>query len=249
MQAVENWNMEIKKISVIIPTLNESGLLANTLTAVRQTSTLVPIEIIVVDGGSQDSTVEVAQAGADKILKAPDSSRGAQMHQGALDGSGDVFLFLHGDTCLPENWQACLIAAYRHVPVPVATAFRLGFNHDAWYYRMFAWGANARSGLFGIAHGDQALSVGRQPYLNSGGFPSVALMEEYFLGPALRAQGKVVLLDAVVTTSARRYEENGPFFNVIRNQFLTLLFYMGVSTKTLARFYQWSRKRKPEKPQ
>jgi rSAM/selenodomain-associated transferase 2 len=236
-----SYDVSTPKFSVIVPTLNEAARLETTLRSLRSNAAGHAVQIVVVDGGSSDATLEIARAAADVVLQtAP--GRGAQMHQGALAATGDVLLFLHADTQLPSNWPAVLTAAYRRSPAPVATAFRLRFDNDSWIYRVLEFGAHLRNLATGIAHGDQALSVNRGVYLNAGGFPSVPLMEEYFLGRALRTHGRTWILNATVMTSARRYEENGPLRNVFRNQILIFLLYLGVPVERLARFYQRTRK-------
>lgn len=228
-------------ISVVIPTLNEETHLGRTLAHLRKTSTQGKPEIIVVDGQSQDSTLSIANSLATQIITSKHRGRAQQMHEGALASSGDILLFLHADTHLPDNWQQILAEVYMSKSPPSATAFRMKFETDNWRYRFISWGARVRSRITGIPHGDQGIAVRREAYFQVGGFPSVPLMEEYYLGRKLRRFGRIETLPDVIVASTRRYTENGPLFNAFRNAFLIVLYYLGVSPAFLSKLYYWTR--------
>ena len=225
------------KISIIIPTLNEETYLKETLAFLRDSAGPDSVEIIVVDAGSHDATVSIAKRMADQVLSTQHSGRGTQMHEGALVATGELLLFLHADTRLPENWPAVLQAAWQSENPPVGTAFRLKFNRESFVYRLIAWGARMRSEITKIPHGDQGIAVSKEIYFRLGGFPPVPLMEEYYLGRKLLQAGEIRILPEVIVTSVRRYERNGPLLNAIRNTVLIIFHYLGASPATLARFY------------
>ena len=228
-----------KKISVIVPVYNEEDLILRQLERIRQSANDVALELIVVDGGSSDRTVERAKPLADEVLVSPRPGRAAQMHLGAQKSSGDLLFFLHADTLLPENWALILQNAFsRNGNSPAAAAFDLSFDSDRWPYRVIEGLARIRNRITGVPQGDQGLIVQREAYFGAGGFPDVPLMEEYFLLPELKKRGKVTIIEEAVRTSARRYERSGPFRNALKNIGITLAFFAGVSPEKLAKWYR-----------
>ncbi|MDE2489767.1 MAG: TIGR04283 family arsenosugar biosynthesis glycosyltransferase [Elusimicrobia bacterium] len=224
-------------VSVVIPTLNEGAGLEDCVERLRASASRDEVEIVVCDGGSADGTTAAARRLADRLVEAGGGGRANQMHRGALAANGELLLFLHADTRLPDGWLGLLRAAWSRAPRPGATAFRLGFDRDEPVYRLIAALGNLRSRWTGVPQGDQAVACRREEYLRVGGFPPVPLLEEYFLLPKLAALGPVVTLDARVATSARRYERNGPVFNALRNSLIVALFRLGVPPETLKRLY------------
>jgi len=227
------------KISIILPVFNEEKLIGETLKYLRETSPLQSMEIIVVDGGSSDHTMEAASPLADKLIHCNRKGRAVQMHQGALASTGDLLLFLHADTRLPQNWQTLMLHTWNgNSPRPAASAFLIKYDRSDWPYPLIQWSANVRSRWTGIPHGDQAITMLRETYFACGGFPEVPLMEEYLLFQQLRPFGSVRWLSSHVVTSSRRYASYGPLKAAIRNVLIVFLFYAGVSPQTLARYYK-----------
>lgn len=226
------------KISVIVPTRDEEENIGQAISHIKRSSDRDGIEIIVADGHSADRTVEVAQGIADKVIRASQAGRASQMQEGARAASGDLLLFLHADTTLPADWKEELTRAWSCREKPAATAFTLGFDSEGPFYRLIARAANLRTALTGVPHGDQAIAVNREAFLRIGGFPPVPLMEEYLLIAKLRPLGRIVILPGKVATSVRRYEKNGRLFNALRNAAITVLFYLGVPPRLLARLYR-----------
>jgi len=225
------------KISVVIPTRNEAVCIEGTLIRLRETAPAESIEVIVVDAASTDGTTDMARRLADIFLPATAAGRGAQLHQGAQAATGDLILFLHADSRLPGDWHAVLLAAWSANPSAAATAFRTEFDDPRLLYRFISWGANLRHRLSGVPHGDQGIAVRREVYARSGGFPPVALMEEYELATRLRPLGVLGTLPAAIRSSTRRYERNGPLFHALRNIGMIFLYRVGVSAPVLARLY------------
>jgi|GEM_PF-99144 len=224
-------------ISIIIPTRNEEANIESTLAHLRRTTLTNSIEIIVADASSSDGTMAIANKFADKVISVKQAGRGRQLHEGALASRGDLLLFLHADTRLPENWESVLRSAWQSKNPPAGTAFQLKFSQDTYIYRFIAWGARVRSWITGIPHGDQGIAVAREVYFCVGGFPPVPLMEEYYLGRKLLQTGEIRTLPETIVASTRRYENNGPLFNAFRTAFLIFLYYLGASPAYLARLY------------
>lgn len=223
------------KISIIIPVLNEAERLPAFIAWLRKTS---DAEIIVSDGGSTDGSFELAQKIADSALRSS-TGRARQMHQGALAASGDLFLFLHADTHLPDIWQSALLAAWMRKPVPAATAFNIRFEPETLYYRFIALTARWRNFLTGIPQGDQAIGVLKEIYFKAGGFPDVPLMEEYFLLSRLKKYGHIRILKERAATSVRRYEKRTlPILGSFKNNLIVILHYCGVPPQRLAKLYR-----------
>lgn len=218
------------EISVIIPALNEA---ANIAAAVR--SAEGALEVIAVDGNSADGTAnEAARAGA-RVISAP-RGRGSQMDSGASEARGDVLLFLHADTRLPERWQECVISALSDKRV-AAGAFRISIAAKGPRFRFLEAGANLRASAMGLVYGDQAIFARKEAFLASGGFRKLPLMEDVDCVRRLRRRGRVVLLKERVSTSPRRWERRGVLANALRNLFFIMLYYAGIEPERLYSYY------------
>jgi rSAM/selenodomain-associated transferase 2 len=217
--------------SVIIPTLNEEGCLAETLAALRHER---PREIIVADGGSTDGTRRAA-AGADLFLDAP-RGRAAQMNSGAARAGGDVLLFLHAD-CLPEDGALAEAERLLMRPGVAAGCFRMSVRARGPLFRLIDACATARVRLTGLAYGDQGLFVSRSVFERAGRFPPLRLMEDVFLSRTLSRMGRVVVASRRVFVSPRRWQRSGLLRQTLRNWALTALAAGGVHPDRLAAFY------------
>jgi rSAM/selenodomain-associated transferase 2 len=221
------------KLSIIMPVLNEAAGIEAALAA------LAPfrargVEVIVADGGSSDGTAELARPLADRMVAGP-RGRSVQMNAGAAAADGDVLLFLHADTRLPEK-------ADRLVRDGLASSGRAWGRFDvrfdgggllALVARMMNW----RSRLTGIATGDQALFVAAAAFVRVGGFPAIALMEDVALSARLKRIGKPLALHARVTTSGRRWRKNGTLRTILLMWRLRLKFFFGADPEKLAKIY------------
>ncbi len=228
----------LPKISVIIPVYNEEASIAGSLRFFRDTAQGIPIEMIVVNGNSTDRTKEKAAGVADHVIDCPISSRGMQMHLGAQKAAGIILLFVHADTELPKDWAKTLMDVFQRDRPPAAAAFELEFDNPGIAFKIIAGLARLRNRITGVPQGDQGLAVRKDAYFMCGGFPNVPLMEEYFILPKLRRQGKIKMISDRVKTSARKYERVGPFKNALMNIGMLCLFYAGVSTEKLALMYR-----------
>jgi rSAM/selenodomain-associated transferase 2 len=220
-------------VSIILPVLEESSTLASVLhPLVGQPD----VELIVVDGGSLDGTVDVARQFTAKVFKGA-RGRANQMNFGALQARGDILLFLHGDTALPPSAPERVRLALTDETI-VGGAFRLRIASSCRALKVVAWGANLRSRLFGLPYGDQALFVRRSVFEAIGGFASWPLMEDVDLARRLKLAGRMVLLPETVTTSARRWEREGVLWTTLRNSLLLVGFWAGCSPAWLAQWYR-----------
>jgi len=218
-------------VSIIIPTLNEASCLAATLISLREQHAH---EIIVVDGGSQDATCEIAGA-ADLIFHSP-PGRARQMNLGAAHSTGDTLLFLHADCQLEtgalEAAENCLSS--RKV---VAGCFTMQVRASGLLYRWIDAWASARVRLTGMIYGDQGLFLSRHNFLRLGGFPELRLMEDVFFSRMLNCQGRVVVAPKRIFVSPRRWQQTGLIRQTLRNWTLTGLAAGGVHPDRLAALY------------
>ncbi len=222
------------RFSIIMPVLNEEAILEEHLAYLAKQCASYDYELIIVDGGSHDSTVAIAQRYGN-VIHSP-RGRAIQMNNGAKAAHGDVLLFLHADTRLPDNAFVAIEQALA-VPTVVGGAFRMCFNRDQWLYRFVAWTTNLRSRMHTIFTGDQAYFIRTTSFHAIGGYPEQPLMEDLEIIKQLRTIGKVVLLPHYVTTSARRHEKVGLLRSVLFMWYLRLLYKYGVSPAQLQRMY------------
>ncbi len=220
------------RISVIIPALNEVGHLQNTLVAPGQAEN---VEIVMVDGGSCDGTDDLAVAAGVRLLRSP-AGRARQMNLGAAAATGDIYLFLHADTQLPAGFEQSVRAAMRE-PVVIGGAFRLHIDGPERSLRLIEWGTNWRSRWRHMPYGDQAMFVRAATFRQLGGFQELPIMEDFAFAQRLRRAGRIVILPAAVTTSARRWHALGPWRTTWTNQLIICGYRLGVSTERLAAWY------------
>jgi len=222
-------------ISVIIPTLNEAPRIAELIAATRQVG---ECEIIVVDGGSTDGTLERA-APADIVLSS-EPGRAKQQNLGAVASCGDVLLFLHADCQLPAGALDAICAAMQDERT-IGGCFQQRIEADGWAYRWLERGNAGRVHWLGMAYGDQGIFVRRRVFEELGRFADVKLMEDVLLMKRLRRAGRFVLLDERLSVSARRWQKHGIVRQTLRNWLLLTLAMCGVPPNRLARFYPSTR--------
>jgi rSAM/selenodomain-associated transferase 2 len=232
-------------VSVIIPALDEEASLPGTIRSARAAGA---DELIVVDGGSADGTLDVARALADIALSQP-PGRAAQMNAGARASSGEILLFLHADTRLPEGCLDAVRAAVLHGGcLGGAFSVRLEISPGASSYakamlRLTGRMIRFRSRLFRAYTGDQGIFARREVFEAIGGFPGVPLMEDVAFSRSLNRRGRTVLLPVRITTSGRRWESFGPARTILLMWGLRLAHRLGMSPERCAEIYGWSRGR------
>ncbi len=223
------------RLSIIIPALNEAAGIAATLEPL-QLLRACGHEVIVVDGGSSDGTVELAAPLCDQVLTA-ERGRARQMNAGARAAGGEVLLFLHADTLLPSDADRLILEGLARSGRGWGRFdVRLSGRHSL--LRLTAWLMSGRSRLTGIATGDQAIFVQRDRFEAVGGFPDIPLMEDLALSRALRRRGRPLCLRQRVTTSSRRWEERGIVRTILLMWRLRLAYYLGADPHELAQHYE-----------
>ncbi|MEM1368071.1 MAG: TIGR04283 family arsenosugar biosynthesis glycosyltransferase [Cyanobacteria bacterium P01_H01_bin.15] len=227
------------QISIVIPVLNEAAGIQTTLASIGMGA---PWEILLVDGGSQDRTCAIAMAYAQEYqlnLRRVDSApgRGRQMNVGAEQATGEMMLFLHGDTTLPPDFGAQILALLQ-LPRIVGGAFQLSIRAEGWQYRVLECSVNWRSQIFGLPYGDQGIFMRRSIFRELGGFQEWPLLEDYELVRRLRAHGKLAIANSAVSTSGRRWQELGLLRTTWINQKILLGHQLGIPLDTLARWYR-----------
>lgn len=223
-----------RTISVVLPTLNEEADLVETVHRARANDEVQ--EIIVVDGGSRDRTREVAAELNCVVLNAP-ASRGGQLRLGAARATGEVVLFLHADTWLPPGAGRAALDALK-APGVVGGGFWKVFRDPAWLMRGSRARCAFRLWFGGRILGDQAMFVRRDALEQIGGVPDMSLMEDVELSRLLRQRGRLVLANATVSTSTRRFRKHGVLRTYLRMAHVSLLHWLGAQPDELRRLYE-----------
>jgi rSAM/selenodomain-associated transferase 2 len=230
--------MEMTRISVIVPVLNEAQGISESLAA------LAPLrarghEVIVVDGGSSDKTPDLARGAADRVASAP-RGRASQMNAGAALARGEVLVFLHADTRLPEDAGARILQGLA-ASGRAWGRFDVRIEGASVFLPVIAFFMNLRSRATGIATGDQAIFVRRDAFERAGRFPSLELMEDIVLSRSLKRVSRPLCLADKAVTSGRRWERHGVLRTVFLMGWLRLAFFLGAAPASLARFYDGER--------
>jgi rSAM/selenodomain-associated transferase 2 len=226
-------------LSIIVPALNEEEAIQSCLRRLQPLRDL-GAEVIVVDGGSKDGTIALALGLADVVIEAP-RGRASQMNAGARRAKGAWLLFLHADTTLPkdaiEQIDSALIRSRR-----VWGRFDVRFDSPLRILLLVAFLMSLRSRYTGIATGDQAIFVQRAVFEQVGGYPEIALMEDIALSSALKRITPPICLRTKVTTSGRRWEQNGPIRTILLMWRLRLEYFFGADPSHLAVKYLHARR-------
>lgn len=218
------------EISIVVPTLNEATAIAATLARLREPEVL---EVIVVDGGSDDGTREKARPLADRVFKtAP--GRAHQMNAGARAARGSILFFLHADTAVPRGFAAAIVRACAGA---IGGRFDVELDAPGAIFRVIESAINWRSRWSGLFTGDQGPFVRRDVFEEVGGFPELALLEDLALSKRMKRRGQVTALRARVRTSARRWQRHGALRTVALMWWIRALYFLGVSPERLARLY------------
>jgi rSAM/selenodomain-associated transferase 2 len=221
------------KLSIIIPTLNESEQIEyclNGLQLLRQQGH----EIIVVDGGSNDNTVSLALPFCDRVMQSK-KSRAIQMNSGAAEATGDCILFLHADTILPSK-IIDLFLPLQNIEKKWGR-FDIRLSGRDGLFRVIETCMNIRSRITGIATGDQVVFVGKELFDEINGFPEIALMEDIAISRLLLKRSKPVCFREIVISSSRRWEENGIIKTILKMWAIRLLYFFYVDTNRLDKIY------------
>jgi rSAM/selenodomain-associated transferase 2 len=220
-------------LSIIVPALNEAGCIRELL---RQLQALRAQghEVIVVDGGSCDATVALAQPLVDQLLPAP-AGRALQMNIGARAARGRVLWFVHADTRVPDKAAQVIIDSVAHAAG--WGRFDVRLSGDRLLLRLVERMMNWRSRITGIATGDQGIFVTRELFERVGGFAALPLMEDIDLSRRLKREQRPLCLRDTLTSSSRRWEQKGIIRTIALMWVLRLAYFLGVPPARLAMHY------------
>lgn len=223
-----------QRISIIIPALNEGDGIVSTLEQLASCRA-DGHEVIVVDGGSCDETMALARPLSDQVISS-EPGRARQMNCGAALASGDILLFLHADTQLPENGLVLIQSALSTKGIWGRFDVRLSGQHPL--FRIIEKMMNWRSSFTGISTGDQAIFVLRDQFEHISGFPEQPLMEDIELSRRLKKIAPPFCIRTPLITSSRRWEQRGIFTTVLLMWRLRFLYWLGVDARKLAKMYR-----------
>jgi rSAM/selenodomain-associated transferase 2 len=227
-------------VSIIVPVLNEAELIDDFLRHLREVAPAA--EIIVVDGGSRDGTMTIAQPLANIGLTTK-PGRGPQMNAGAAVARGDVLLFVHADLRLPDDAISAIDRALSE-PETVGGCFRLRFPRRPAIYRVSDSLGNLGVDLFGFALGDHAIFCRRDAFHEIGGYRDLPILEDAELYLALNRIGRMKQLAPEVRCSPRAYERFGPYRTTAAYFLILVLYVLGVPIPRLHAIYRWLRRAK-----
>ncbi len=216
-------------ISVVIPTLDEAERIGALVRSLRQDG----VEIIVVDGGSRDATAPLAREAGARVLEST-RGRAAQLRHGSQNANGDLILFLHADTRLPEGWPAAVRAAMREAAF-AGGAFAFRLEERGAFFRWLELWVGVRNRIFCLPYGDQAIFVRRRVLEAMGGVPDVPILEDLDLVRGIKARGRLAQLPLPATTSGRRYARGGGLRTLLVHQWALLGWALGWDRGRLAR--------------
>ncbi|NCS72078.1 MAG: glycosyltransferase family 2 protein [Candidatus Magasanikbacteria bacterium] len=223
-------------ISIIIPTYNEEKIINKTLDQFK--SIPKEIEVILVDGKSNDDTIKIAKQYTNiTILQSQKKGRAAQMNYGSNQAKGDILLFLHADSILPKKYLQEIKNAIQQKNI-IGGAFKITFPINLLAYKLINLYSNVRAKIFKIYHGDQAIFITKKIFNNIGTYPDVPLMEDVLLSEKMKKTGATILLPFPVTTSERRIKKTGITKSIILYFLIKSLHKLHVSPHTLAHIYK-----------
>jgi rSAM/selenodomain-associated transferase 2 len=224
----------MSKLSIIMPVLDEGESIAASLDALGDLRAL-GTEVIVVDGGSRDATIQRARLRADRVISAP-RGRALQMNAGAAKATGDVLMFLHADTQLPRDADHIVLTGLERSGRDWGR-FNVKIDGRSPLLIVVGWLIGLRSRLTGIATGDQAIFVRREAFQAAGGFPEIPLMEDVALSKQLKRASRPLCLTERVVTSGRRWEKNGVLATIMLMWRLRMAYFLGTDPRELAKQY------------
>jgi len=219
-------------VSIVIPALNEARCISDTLIALQEQTG--PFEIIVVDGGSEDDTPLISSKYATVITS--ERGRANQMNAGAEAAKGEILLFLHADTRIPENALERIRESVSQRNYE-AGIFRLRFDRETCLLRLYSFCTRYKQPRF--CFGDRAMFVKKDVFKRVNGFSSIPIFEDLDLSIRLHRRGRFLFRPEYVTTAARRFEEKGPLRQQLLNTFLWLRYTFGTSPTKLAKYYKY----------
>jgi rSAM/selenodomain-associated transferase 2 len=220
-------------ISIVIPALNEAEIIVNTLLPL-QAMRKRQVEIILVDGGSTDTTIQLATPYIDQLVESI-KGRALQMNAGAEVAQGDALWFLHADTVVPDAGDQRILQALQE---GAWGRFDVRLSGERTVLRVVEWWMNQRSCWSGISTGDQGIFIQRKLFKQLGGFPQIPLMEDIELSRKLKKIAAPACIHTPLITSSRRWEERGVMRTILLMWWLRLSYWAGVSPQRIAHWYR-----------
>ena len=226
--------MQNNSISVIIPALNEGEHIGDCIESAKKIN---PLEIIVADGGSSDRTKEIAEDSGAVVIQSR-RGRGVQMNAGASIAKGEMVLFLHADTLIPEIKKSFTSGFLNGC---IGGFFKLRFDDNSLSTKLVEMFANVRARLLSLPYGDQAIFIRRDVFEKMGGFREYPFLEDIDMAMRVRKFGRLKYLPFHVVASSRRIKKGYPFSPILisfRNVLIALLFLLGMSPFSLIKLYK-----------
>ncbi len=220
----------MSKISIIIPTINEANnlpFLLSDLSIIQKEG-----EIIIVDCGSKDKTVDIANIYGAKVYKSEERNRGLQLNIGAKNSKGDWLIFLHADTRLTHDWFK-KINSFLNGDKNYIYYFKFKINHEKIIFRVLEILVNLRSQFFKQPYGDQGLVIHRTTYFNNNGFRKIPIMEDVDFLRRLENKKKLKQLNLPIFISPRKWEKTNIFLQALKNWHFRRRWLKGESTKSI----------------
>ncbi len=222
-------------ISIIIPTYNEAEQIEQSIGKIHAAKGDHEIEIIVADGGSTDETVPIALSSNAITIVSNKKGRAAQMNKGASVAKGDVLYFLHADSIPPKNFTGSILNAVKKNFS--SGCFRLSFDHSHWFLKTSCW--FTRFNVNAVRFGDQSLFVTKDVFQKTGGFKEhLLMMEDQEIIHRIKKHGRFKVMNDVVTTSARKYLDNGVYRMQAIFFRIWFLYYLGYSQERLLKLHR-----------
>ena len=220
----------MSKISIIIPTINEANnlpLLLSDLSNIQKEG-----EIIIVDCGSEDKTVDIANIYGAKVYKSEERNRGLQLNIGAKNSKGDWLIFLHADTRLTHDWFK-KINSFLNGDKNYIYYFKFKISDEKIIFRVLEILVNLRSQFFKQPYGDQGLVIHRTTYFKNNGFRKIPLMEDVDFLRRLKNKKKLKQLNLPIFISSRKWEKTNIFLQALKNWNFRRRWLKGESTKSI----------------
>ncbi len=232
------------RFSIIIPVLHESEIINTCLSSLTQLKTEQPFEIIVVDGSpTQDTLCAITDKNVMKY--ASPLGRGRQMNEGAAYATGDILVFVHADTLLPSDALSVIQTIMENKRI-VGGAFSHQFQVQTPYFKMLSALATLRSQITHAPYGDQVHFLRKTSFDAIGGYKDIPLMEDVELMRRMKKKKwKIIILPHHIITSTRRWDQEGLVYTSLRDIVIIFLYWCGMRTEKLARFYPEQKQEKP----
>ena len=222
------------RFSIIIPTLNEEHVISENALFFKKIKDKLNAEIIVVDGGSDDATTQVAKIFSSKVVRS-NPSRSKQQNIGTKYATGDFLIFIHADTIISDEAIKFIQMLTNDF---IWGFFKVSLNSNKMKYKALSYLINLRSKIFNYSTGDQVLIIQKDFFIKNKGFKNICLMEDIEFTNRIKRIKKPILINEYALTSARRWEAKGFIKTVILMRLLRILYHFGASDKLLLKLYK-----------